>query len=362
MGRLYSDLKLLRQTGRLEALLEDRAFAPAHVRIKPINRCNHDCWYCAYRADTLSLGGEMDQSDRLPTDKLFEIADDIVGMGVKAVTFSGGGEPLLYKELPEVVERLRRGGVRVATLTNGSNLRGRMADAFAEHGTWVRISLDAWDDASYAEARGVANGAFSRLMDNIADFVARDTDCVLGVSLIVGEANHGHVADVCATLASLGVDHVKISGAVISNDRAENNAYHRRFAHAVTAQIVQAREMVAGVKGGRGGRGTTIVDHYHETNETFERGYRSCPFARFLTVIGADGGVYLCQDKAYTTQGRLGSLDGRRFRDFWFDPETQERLRGFDPSESCRHHCVAHGKNIALHEILATDPEHALFV
>lgn len=358
MGRLYSDLKLFRQTGRLEALLGDRPFAPAHVRIKPINRCNHDCWYCAYRADGLSLGGEMDLKDRLPTDKLFEIADDIVEMGVGAVTFSGGGEPLLYKELPEVVERLRRGGVRVATLTNGSNLRGRMADAFAEHGTWVRISLDAWDDASYAAARGVPHGAFSRLMDDIADFVARGSTCVLGISLIVGEANHAHVADICATLTDLGVDHVKISGAVISNDRAENNAYHRRFADAVTAQIARAREVAARTGGGR----TTIVDHYHETNETFERGYRSCPFARFLTVIGADGGVYLCQDKAYTTEGRLGSLGDRRFRDFWFDPETQGRLRGLDPSVTCRHHCVAHGKNLALHEILATDPEHALFV
>lgn len=354
MGRLYSNLKLFRHTNQLEALMEGRPTAPTHVRIKPINRCNHRCWYCAYREDALSLGEEMNLGDRLPTQKMFEIVDDVVAMGVKAVTFSGGGEPLLYKELPEAIKRLRQGGVRVAALTNGSNLRGGMADAFARYATWVRVSLDAWDDASYAAARGLSDGAFTQLLDNMAGFIARGSSCVLGVSLIVGEANHQHVAKICGLLTEVGVNHVKVSGAVVSNDRAENNAYHRRFADVVTRQIAAARAAGEGR--------TNIIDHYHETNETFERGYHSCPFARFLTVIGADGNVYFCQDKAYTSSGRLGSIAGRRFQDFWFDAETQKRLRDLDPAVSCRHHCVAHGKNLALHEILDADPEHGTFV
>lgn len=354
MKRLYSNLKLFRQTKRLEALLNDGPMAPAHVRIKPINRCNHNCWYCAYRSDQLALGEDMDLGDRIPADKMFAIADDIVAMGVEAVTFSGGGEPLLYKELPEVIERLRRGGVRVAALTNGSNLRGRMADAFAQYATWVRVSLDAWDDDSYAAARGLPHGAFSQLMDNIAAFVGRGSDCVLGVSLIVGEANHRHIAEICATLGALGVNHVKISGAVVSNERDKNNAYHRHLADTVAQQIVKARE----VANGR----LDIVDHYHESNESFERGYTWCPFGQFLTVIGADSQVYVCQDKAYSQSGWLGSIAERGFRDFWFDEETRRRLRALNPSVSCRHHCVAHGKNLALHEVLATDPEHGRFV
>ena len=66
---------------------------------------------------------------------------------------SGGGEPMLYKGLPAIVERLGRAKVKVASLTNGSNLQGDMADSFAEWGAWVRVSLDGWDDASYAAAR-----------------------------------------------------------------------------------------------------------------------------------------------------------------------------------------------------------------
>lgn len=354
MARLYSNLKFLRYADRLAALAEGRVVAPVHVRIKPINRCNHHCWYCAYRADKLALGEDMDLNDRIPTGKLFEIVDDLVGMGVQAVTFSGGGEPLLYKELPEVVRRLAAGGIKVATLTNGTNLKGAMADAFAAHGTWVRVSLDAWDDASYSAARGAPAGAFTKLIDNIRAFTGRGSACVLGVSLIVGEANHAHIAETCALLKEAGVNHVKISGAVVSNDVVENNLYHRRISEEVAKQIFQAKSL--------NGSDFTIVDHYHELEERFDKDYKSCPFLQFLTVIGADCRVYTCQDKAYTEGGLLGSIADRSFRSFWYSDENRQRLNDLDPSQSCRHHCVAHQKNLVLTEFLGTDADHARFV
>ena len=130
MGTLYSNLKFFRYPAQIEALQEHRVVAPVHIRIKPMNHCNHDCWYCAYRVSNLELGEDIDYRDKIPEGKMFEIVDDVIAMGVKAVTFSGGGEPLLYKPLPEVVRRLAVGGVRIATLTNGSNLKGLVADVF----------------------------------------------------------------------------------------------------------------------------------------------------------------------------------------------------------------------------------------
>jgi MoaA/NifB/PqqE/SkfB family radical SAM enzyme len=354
MAILYSPLKFMHYPDRLEALRKNRLSAPVHVRIKPINRCNHKCWYCAYRSDDLKLGEDMDEQDTIPPEKMAEIVEDLIAMKVEAVTFSGGGEPLLYKSLPATIERLAEGGVRVATLTNGANLKGRMADALAAHATWVRVSVDAWDDDSYMKSRGARQGEFSSLLDNLRAFAALRSRCVLGVSLIIGRENHHRVAEVCRLFKDMGVNHVKLSAAVVGNDTAENNRYHREFAAAARSQIDQAKALADDR--------FAVLNHYHELEERFEKTYTRCPFLNFLTVIGADLNVYTCQDKAYTRSGTLGSIKNRRFKEFWFSDEARDLVSAFDPSRSCEHHCVSHAKNLALVEYLSVDTDHGAFV
>lgn len=354
VSRIYSNIKAFAYPDHVRALSERRVVAPVHVRIKPINLCNHDCWYCAYRASQLQLGEAMDLRDKISEAKMFEIVDDLIAIGVEAVTFSGGGEPLLYKPLPEVIERLAAAGIRVAALTNGANLKGHMADAFARHGTWIRVSMDSWDDASCAENRNVKMGEFTRIVDNIRRFVGRRSRCVTGVSFIIGEKNCGHVHDVCRMLKDIGVNHVKLAAAVVSNDGVENDRYHRRFAAQAKAEIGKALSLRD--------EGFEVLDHYHVAGERFDKDYRICPYLQFLTVIGADCSVYTCQDKAYTAGGRLGSIKDCRFKDFWFSDENRGRLYAIDPSRDCRHHCVTHAKNVAIMDMLSLDPDHRSFV
>lgn len=354
MGNVYSNLKFLRYRDHLDALKERRVVAPVHIRVKPTNRCNHDCWYCCYRASGLALGENMVEADAIPEEKMFEIVEDVIDMGVQAITFSGGGEPLIYRPLPRVVERLANAGIKVATLTNGVNLMNHMADAFAEHGAWVRISTDGWDDASYSKARGIKDGEFTRVLENIRNFTARGSDCVLGISFIISNDNHKHIYDVCSMMHDAGVHHMKLYGVVVGNDAQANNAYHAEIDTEVRRQIERAKTL--------NGNGFLIVDQYHRMVERFDKSYDWCPFVNFLTVIGADCKVYSCQDKAYTESGVLGSIKDRRFKEFWFSEENRRRLREINPSVDCKHHCIAHQKNLVINEVLSIDDDHASFV
>lgn len=350
----YSTLKAFRYPEQLSALSEGDLAAPVHIRIKPVNACNHHCWYCAYRADNVELGSKMELRDKIPDEKMDEIVDDIIAMGVKAVTFSGGGEPLLYQRLPQVVKRLADGGVKVATLTNGVFLKGEVAEAFARHGTWVRVSIDAWDGPSYARSRGVGEDEYAEVMGNLSAFAGRGSRCALGISLIVGRHNAEHIADFCRQAKATGVSSVKISGCVTSNSGMENKEYHAAITGTVRAQL----DAVARLADNE----FKIIDHYHALEERFGKAYERCAYLQFLTVIGADCVVYTCQDKAYTDPGRLGSIKDRSFKNFWFSDRNKAQMKALNPSRDCLHHCVSHSKNVLLEEYLGLDPEHADFV
>jgi len=355
MGRIYTALKVFRFREKVDSLPAEveAVLPPVHVRVKPTNVCNHRCSYCAYRAEGLQLGEGMDERDVIPREKMLEIAEDLVGMGVRAVTFSGGGEPFCYPHLAEAARRLAEGGVRIAALTNGSRLAGEAAEVFAERATWVRVSIDGWDGPSYARYRGVGEGEFSKVLENLRRFKRLGGACRVGASIIVGRENAGHVLELIERLAATGIDSVKVGPCIVSNDGAENNAYHEPIFEPVKAQVERARQVYEG-------QGLEIFDAYHRQLESFAKDYTWCPYLQILPVIGADLNVYACQDKAYTQAGLLGSIRDRRFREFWLDGKA--KFFGIDPSRVCGHHCVADGKNRMLLDYLGVDAEHGCFV
>ena len=103
-----------------------------------------------------------------------------------------------------------------------------------------------------------------------------------------------------------------------------------------------------------------IMDAWHTLAERFANENDWCPFSQVLAVIGADLGVYPCQDKAYNHEALLGSLSNQSFKEFWMNgKEAFFRLR---PGRDCRHHCVAAGKNRMLLDYLAVDEAHGAFV
>jgi len=354
MGSVYSHAKIFRFPEKLFSLSEGNSdcLPPLHVRIKPTNVCNHRCRYCAYRQGQLQLGEGMNPADSIPREKMLEIVDDLVSMGVKAVTFSGGGEPFCYPHLTEAVRRLADSPVRFASLTNGSLLQGEAAELFAHHATWLRVSIDGWDEESYSAYRNVPPGNFKRLCRNLEKFKKRGGSCRLGVSIVVDRENATHLVGLATTLHGCGVDSIKISPCIVSNSGKENNAYHAPIFEMVKEQITVIQEKL--------GKACEIFDAYHTLAERFDKSYSWCPYLQVLPVIGADQRVYSCQDKAYAAAGLLGSIEKRRFKDFWHD--GKEKFFRVVPSRDCSHHCVADAKNRAILDFINLDPEHLAFV
>ena len=354
MKDVYTKLKFLRFQEQLDALVSGNIAPPVHVRIKPMNPCDHDCWYCAYHVENLQLGNLMEYKDRLPREKRLEIVDDLADMGVKAVTFSGGGEPLIYPHITEAVNKLGQSGIKLATLTNGSHLHEDIAEAFALYGTWVRVSIDGWDAESYAKVRNVKLTEFDLVINNMRNFANLNSSCVLGVNYVIDNENYSRVFKFSQLMKDTGVNHLKIMGVLVSNDGISCNKYHEKIREEVQDQISQAKELED--------ENFKIIDHYHEFPERFDKEYKTCPSMQFLTIIGADSKVYSCHDKAYTELGLLGSIENRRFKDFWNSDENKKRMQELNPNIHCQHHCAEHKRNLLLHEYIGVDQNHMEFV
>ena len=353
----YNDIKIFHFRDKIPSLPREVAqiTSPIHIRIKPTNVCGHSCWYCAYRYDPVQLGKDMIVRDFIPKEKMAEIIEDIVEMKVKAVTFSGGGEPFQYPFLLETVKTLAQTSVQFASLTNGSRLKGEVAEIFAHHGTWIRVSIDGWDDKSYAAYRGVREGEFSKILSNLEAFKKISTKCKLGISFIIDQKNAPHCYDFVKQLKEIGADSIKLSPCIVSDDHEKNNEYHKVYLENLKEQIRVIKE--------------SLEDPSFEVHDAtptlekqfFTKSYTWCPFIQILPVIGADLHIYSCQDKAYNLEeGKIGSIKDKRFIDFWFSDKN--KFFTIDPSKHCNHHCVAHKKNELILEYLSLDQRHLPFV
>jgi len=71
MGLLYTRMKIFHFKEKLDSLSasSETILPPLNVRIKPTNACNHNCWYCAYRAENLQLGQDMNLQEFHPQGK-----------------------------------------------------------------------------------------------------------------------------------------------------------------------------------------------------------------------------------------------------------------------------------------------------
>ena len=116
------------------------------LRLSVIDRCNFRCTYCM-PADEVGPDFEwLQASQRLSFDEMLRLVAQFARLGVEKIRLTGG-EPLLRKQLPELIEGLRQiqGINDIAMTTNAFFLKDH-AEALQKAGLKrLNISLDALD-------------------------------------------------------------------------------------------------------------------------------------------------------------------------------------------------------------------------
>lgn len=348
----YSSMKVFYHADRIEALKRGDKIAPVYVRIKPTNVCNQKCYYCVYADDQVFNNRKVNRCESIPWEKMQEIFADIVDMGVKAVTFSGGGEPLCYHSIVPTLKMVKDSGIDYSLITNGQELYGEKADLLSE-AKWIRISMDAADEKTYEKIRRVST--YQSVLKNIEGFAKKKgKNCTLGINFVVTKDNYLDIYNFCSTMRDIGVNNIKFSPLMVKNSLD----YHKGIKNDVEEQLKRAKADLETNE-------FDVVDKYSGDmmlDENFEKQYCICYMKNLFTVIAADQNVYFCHQKAYRPDGLIGSIAERSFKELWFSDETAEIFRNMNAKKECDFRCAFEERNLLLNHLFSLDKNHVNFI
>lgn len=357
MKKVYSAVKIFHHKEALDVIERGGISVPFYIRLKPTNMCNHHCAYCTYGSGNTTQKTEnrdcIDHRAVMPWEKMMEIIDDMGQMHVKAVTLSGGGEPLTYPHIVEAVEKIKDYGMDLSLISNGELLDEKRAELFYD-AKWVRISFDSPDAGEYAALRGISVKSYEKVIQNIAGFAKnKNKNCVLGVNFTIGRYNSKRVYEAAGLLKSLGVDNIKYS-AVVDN----RQHYHDEIKDGVIAQIHKAKQNLESDS-------FQIINQYEK--DWMDKNFSTQPFpvcytCRFVTVIGADQKVYLCHTKAYDSNAVVADLKEQSFRQAWYSDEVRARLCNVKPETECRNFCAYQERNELIQSYFDVNYDHVNFI
>ena len=151
------------------APVADALGRPLHdLRISVLDQCNFRCPYCMPVAKYHSDYEFLKKQQRLTYDEIMRVAAAASELGVSKIRLTGG-EPLLDKNISELVQRLSAlPGIDDLALTTNGMLLAPVAEQLASAGLHrVTVSLDSLNESVFLKMSG-GRGDLGKVLDGIA--------------------------------------------------------------------------------------------------------------------------------------------------------------------------------------------------
>ncbi|WP_419757801.1 radical SAM/SPASM domain-containing protein [Acidisoma sp.] len=210
--------------------------APVCLYLEVTNRCNLLCETCPRTFETLEP----------PADMSWELFTKIVDQvpNVARVVLHGVGEPMLVKQLPQMIRYLKDRGTYVLFNTNGTLLQPKRFQELIDTGLdELRVSLDAADRETYLKVRG--KDYFNRIVRDVGKFIAYQklvgaTSPRVSLWLTGLKETVDQLPDFVRLSASMGVTEVHLQRLVF-----DESGYGMARAESSLFEVTQAQEQAA---------------------------------------------------------------------------------------------------------------------
>jgi radical SAM protein with 4Fe4S-binding SPASM domain len=163
--------------------------------------CNMTCPHCYAAAVARPSPTDLD------TDEALALIDDLAGCGVRVVIFSGG-EPLLRRDLFELLVRARERGIAAQLSTNGVRIDAAVAERLASVGVaYVGVSIDGL--AAFNDAYRGLPGGFEAALRGL--YCAKRAGMRTGLRMTLTRRNVAQLPAMAEVARGAGADRFYVS-------------------------------------------------------------------------------------------------------------------------------------------------------
>ena len=303
------------KSGRLRAhlhALAGRSAVPIAVQFELTQRCNLRCCHCY-------LGGSV--SSELPTDRWLELVTEVRNLGCMQVCLTGG-EIGLRSGWLEIAERVRRDGMILGVLTNGTLMTEEELDTLAAlRPSRVSVSIYGDSAAAHEAVTGVA-GSFEKTVASVRHLTQRGIR--VRAAIVLMKRSFGTYAKTRDFAVSLGCEPVFDFTVAPAADGGTDVLSHRIS----TAQLDDflLRE-IAPLQRSR------PQDENGPALRRPERTVGECGAGSSSAFVSAAGELCPCMG----FMPSFGNVAGRPFEEAWRDEESvRHRERMSEELRACR--------------------------
>lgn len=327
-----------------QMILEGRMPPPRTAIVYPTYVCNQNCLWCEYAEDNSTFGNIM------PADKLRKLIFDLREIGVRGVEFCGGGEPTLHPALPDLVREMKEAGVGIGLLTNGTRVKGKLAEALADCASYVRVGFDSANEDTFNRVKRPksVDASFASVCANVRGLIelrdARGGRLLVSMKVMLSSDNYTEVEG-CVNLAlELGVDSIQFKAARLCDTELQPHE-----ADFVRKELTRMRKRHPDLP---------IVGGVTKKNMT-----RQCWLTPIQIMVDTFGDVFLCCYYRHRKDThRFGNVFEQPLKDIWYGEAHWEAIRGIKPAECNLLDCRFVHYNKIMSELMINDDAQLDFI
>lgn len=181
----------------VDAIQKDSPYKPLFVKLKLTWNCNLRCQMCNHWRE---------RATDMPVDFFKNIVTQLAELGCKRIHLSGG-EPLLYPQVFELMEYIRKKNIKLTMTTNGTLINEKIAQKIGElQVSNINVSIDSPLPEIHDKVRGIQN-AFHRTLRGI-ELLKKYHQAKLQINMVVNPLNYTTVSELPDLAYNIGANNI----------------------------------------------------------------------------------------------------------------------------------------------------------